>query len=111
MGGDCPVNTLVTIPLNLAVAERKAVIILTSQKTLPVAVTVISFLDGLESLNLGIMVIPCILCHLCQLLIDGLFVNKWGAMTEPGGKFGLGVAPDDETSNTGEDACVAQKGP
>merc|ERR1712224_554259 len=38
------VNTLLTTPLRMEVAERKAVIILTSQKTLPVAVTVISFL-------------------------------------------------------------------
>jgi sodium/bile acid cotransporter 7 len=84
-------NTLMTTPLGLNVKERKAVIILTSQKTLPVAVTVISFLD--DSWNLGIIVIPCILCHLCQLLIDGLFVNKWATMTEEGGTLGLGQVP------------------
>jgi hypothetical protein len=102
-----------TVPLNLAVAERKAVIILSSQKTLPVAVTVISFLDGetLDGrlLDVGIVVIPCILCHLCQLLIDGLFVNKWATMTEAGGPFGLGIAPleSEEQEPRGE----VQKGP
>jgi sodium/bile acid cotransporter 7 len=100
-----------TVPLNLAVAERKAVIILASQKTLPVAVTVISFLDG-ESLggrvlDVGIVVIPCILCHLCQLLIDGLFVSKWATMTEAGGPFGLGIAP----SSDHDEEHAVQKGP
>lgn len=92
MGYACTVNTVMTTPLNLKVSERKAVIILTSQKTLPVAVTVISFLDG-ESYNLGIIVIPCILCHLCQLVIDGLFVNKWATMTEEGGLLNIGRVP------------------
>ena len=101
-------NTAGTVPLSLGVAERKAVIILTSQKTLPVAVTVISFLpetaasaagDG-EGWQLGIIVIPCIVCHLMQLLIDALFVNKWATMTAEGGPLGLGTVPADAGAKT-----------
>ena len=44
--------------MRAAVAERKAVIILASQKTLPVAVTVISYLPD-DTWQLGILVIPC----------------------------------------------------
>ena len=85
-------NTLMTAPLQLAVKERKAVIILTSQKTLPVAVTVISYLD--DTWQLGIIVIPVVICHLTQLLIDSLFVSGWGERTAPGGFLGLGLRPD-----------------
>eukprot|EP00746_Dinoflagellata_sp_MGD_P009827 gnl/MRDRNA2_/MRDRNA2_120093_c0_seq1.p1 gnl/MRDRNA2_/MRDRNA2_120093_c0~~gnl/MRDRNA2_/MRDRNA2_120093_c0_seq1.p1 ORF type:complete len:375 (-),score=59.58 gnl/MRDRNA2_/MRDRNA2_120093_c0_seq1:424-1548(-) len=91
------VNTVLTLPLGLGVAERKAVIILSSQKTLPVAVTVISFIDS-GTWQQGIMVIPCIVCHLMQLVIDALFVNQWALRTEPGGVLGLGALPSPKTT-------------
>ena len=47
-----------SVCVRAAVAERKAVIILASQKTLPVAVTVISYLPD-DTWQLGILVIPC----------------------------------------------------
>eukprot|EP00746_Dinoflagellata_sp_MGD_P049463 gnl/MRDRNA2_/MRDRNA2_223298_c0_seq1.p1 gnl/MRDRNA2_/MRDRNA2_223298_c0~~gnl/MRDRNA2_/MRDRNA2_223298_c0_seq1.p1 ORF type:complete len:244 (+),score=25.21 gnl/MRDRNA2_/MRDRNA2_223298_c0_seq1:47-733(+) len=89
-------NTILTMPLGMHVAERKAVIILSSQKTLAVAVTVISFL-GSGKWQQGVIVIPCIVCHLMELLIDALFVNKWALRTAPGGVLGTGAAPLPET--------------
>ena len=54
--------------------ELRAVVILASQKTLPVAIAVIQSLpdsvgDG------GLMSIACILAHLSQIVIDGFFIS------------------------------------
>jgi sodium/bile acid cotransporter 7 len=88
------VNTVLTAPLGLGLAERKTVVILSSQKTLPVAITVISFLDS-SSWHLGIVVIPCIVCHFTQLLVDGFLADIWQMRTDEGGPLGLGlVSPE-----------------
>lgn len=69
------INLLGTKALNLDIPERKAVVILASQKTLPVSVTIIDFLpDAMGSK--GIMVLPCILAHFVQILIDGYVVAQ-----------------------------------
>merc|ERR1711991_849928 len=73
--GYLSINLLGTKALNLDLPERKAVVILASQKTLPVSVTIIDFLpDAMGSK--GVMVLPCILAHFVQILIDGYIVAQ-----------------------------------
>eukprot|EP00942_MAST-04A_sp_MAST-4A-sp1_P002027 g2027.t1 len=69
------INLIGTKFLKLDIPERKAVVILASQKTLPVSVTIIDFLpDAMGSK--GVMVLPCILAHFVQILIDGYIVAQ-----------------------------------
>jgi len=60
----------------LGVPELKAVVILGSQKTLPVSIAVISALpdDVGES---GLMAIACILAHLSQIVLDAFIIGAW----------------------------------
>jgi len=60
--------------LRLAPPERKAAHILGSQKTLPVSITVLSFLPPRLG-NIGLLTIPCIIGHLSQLFTDAFLVS------------------------------------
>jgi hypothetical protein len=84
-----PWSVTIDININITSAAGAQVVILSSQKTLPVAVTVISFLD--DSWQLGIIVIPCIICHLTQLLMDSVVASRWAHFTAEGGPLGLGA--------------------
>ncbi|GAB5407632.1 MAG: hypothetical protein Aurels2KO_58630 [Aureliella sp.] len=68
--------------LRLSDRERKAVLIMASQKTLPVTVTVISFLKESEVGDLGLITIPCVIAHISQLFIDAYIVGVWIARYE-----------------------------
>ena len=82
------INLIGTKSLNLKIPERKAVVLLASQKTLPVSVTIIDFLpDAMGSK--GVMVLPCILAHFVQILIDGYIVAQSDKI--------FGVDEDDES--------------
>lgn len=59
---------------------RKAVVILGSEKTLPVAMAVLAFLPA-DLGEKGLIAVPCILGHLSQLLIDAVVAAKWAALT------------------------------
>ena len=61
---------------NFSLANRKAVVILGSQKTLPVALSVISFLP-LALGSHGIISLPCIIAHFCQIVMDGVVAARW----------------------------------
>lgn len=58
------------------VAIRKAVILCTSEKTLPVAVAVVNQLSAAGAAA-GFAVVPCILAHLLQIAIDSAVVSSW----------------------------------
>ena len=74
------VNWTATTPvLRLPEKERRAVLLMTSQKTLPVAVTVISYLDEARWGGHGLIAIPCIVGHVSQLFIDAFIAGKWAA--------------------------------
>ena len=80
--------------LKLKRREFKAVVLMTSQKTLPVSVTVISFLDAVG--EEGLMTIPCIVAHMSQLFMDAYIASRWanepsGGPAEPGGQGGAVV--------------------
>lgn len=82
--------------LKLKRREFKAVVLMTSQKTLPVTVTVISFLSSLGAE--GLMTIPGLVAHMSQLFIDAYIAARW-ADDEPdqalaksnGSKGGVGM--------------------
>lgn len=59
------------------VAIRKAVILCTSEKTLPVAVAVISQLGVLTPANMAFAILPCIFSHILQTVIDSALVGHW----------------------------------
>ena len=52
-------------------------VLVTSQKTLPVAVTVLNQLGAGMGGPVGLAVIPCVVSHLTQILMDSLLVSYW----------------------------------
>jgi solute carrier family 10 (sodium/bile acid cotransporter), member 7 len=58
-------------------AIRKAVLLSTSEKTLPVAVAVLNSLTSVAGAAVGLAVIPCVLAHLMQIAIDSWIVSGW----------------------------------
>ena len=73
------VNSLSTRLLRLPLAARKAVVILASQKTLPVALTVLALVpdSALTPETKGLMAIPCITSHLGQIFVDAIVATRW----------------------------------
>ncbi len=65
----------------LALPARKAVVILASQKTLPVAMTVLAVIpdEALSPEVKGLVAIPCITFHLGQIFIDAIVATRWSA--------------------------------
>ena len=56
---------------------QRAVVLVASQKTLPIAVTVLNRLALLVEGPIGLAVIPCVCAHLTQILIDSMLVTFW----------------------------------
>lgn len=75
---------------------------MTSQKTLPVSVTVISFLGSVG--EEGLMTIPCVIGHLSQLFIDAYIASRWGGEEGATGEnrtARVAAAEEDDTVLTG----------
>ena len=72
-GGAC-------VLLQLEAAARKAVVLMASQKTLPVAMTVLAFLpdSAVSPEQKGLLAIPCIVFHLGQIFMDAVIATRWG---------------------------------
>jgi sodium/bile acid cotransporter 7 len=66
--------------LRLQLPARKAVVLLSSQKTLPVAMTVLAFLpeSAVSPEAKGLIAIPCITFHLGQIFLDAIIATRWG---------------------------------
>lgn len=67
---------------------RKAVVLMASQKTLPVALTVLALIpdEVLSAQDKGLVAIPCITSHLGQIFVDAFLATRWAAAattTEP----------------------------
>eukprot|EP01064_Diplonema_japonicum_P016354 TRINITY_DN24367_c0_g1_i1.p1 TRINITY_DN24367_c0_g1~~TRINITY_DN24367_c0_g1_i1.p1 ORF type:complete len:403 (+),score=68.37 TRINITY_DN24367_c0_g1_i1:55-1209(+) len=56
--------------------HSRAVFLLASQKTLPVALAIINGFDS-DVGESGLIALPCIFGHLSQLVIDSFLVNRW----------------------------------
>ncbi|EES18708.1 hypothetical protein BDA96_09G250700 [Sorghum bicolor] len=54
----------------------RAVILVSSQKTLPVMITVVEQLGGALGES-GLLVIPCVFAHINQIIVDSIIVNWW----------------------------------
>ncbi len=67
---------MATLVFKFEIPDRKAIIIMCSQKTLPITLAVISSLGDLGSE--GLMSIPPIIAHLSQILIDSYIQSVWG---------------------------------
>jgi len=68
--------------LHLVIEETIAVVILASQKTLPVALTILEFLPEEVVGAPGLIAIPVILAHLMQILIDSFVSAKFSAIVD-----------------------------
>ncbi len=62
--------------------DKKTIVIMCSQKTLPITLAVLSSSGGVGSE--GLMTIPPILAHLSQILIDSYIQSVWGSELEIG---------------------------
>jgi solute carrier family 10 (sodium/bile acid cotransporter), member 7 len=77
--------------LGFELDAKKSVVIMCSQKTLPVAVAIIDFLpskSGDEGYlgEPGIMVIACILAHFVQIVIDAFVASYWSSIKDDDNK-------------------------
>jgi len=70
------INTVASFVLRLEVDQRKCIIILASQKTLAVGVSIIVFLP--KSLGeAGLIAIAIVISHITTLLFDSLLIGLW----------------------------------
>ena len=69
------------------------------RKTLPVAVTVISYLDEAVWGGHGLIAIPCIVGHVSQLFIDAAIAARWAA-SPPEAEARGGVGSGDDIGST-----------
>ena len=69
-------NFTVTSLLKMPLPEKKAVVICASQKTLPIAITVLGFLPPAVGEE-GVMAIACIIAQLTQILVDSMLIGMY----------------------------------
>jgi sodium/bile acid cotransporter 7 len=65
-----------TALLGFSGPERVATVMMSSQKTLPVAMTIISYLPEDVFGSTGLIAIPCIVCHITQLFMDAPLATR-----------------------------------
>ena len=58
-------------------AIKRACILVGSQKTLPIAVTVLNGLAPQIGGAVGLAVVPCVVSHLVQIVMDSMLVSHW----------------------------------
>lgn len=70
--------------LRFELSQRKAVVLMASQKTLPVAMTVLALIpDSAVSAEVkGLIAIPCITSHLGQIFVDAIVATRWAAVSD-----------------------------
>ncbi|KAG5188635.1 cysteine proteinase cathepsin F [Tribonema minus] len=86
--------------LRLGDAELKAVVIMSSEKTLPVAIAVIAFLTNVGSE--GLLSIPPIVSQQVQLFMDSFIATKWGEKTSAAARHAATAAAGAPPSELGE---------
>ena len=70
------INLAASLLLRLDKPALKAIVVLASQKSLTVAVTVLAFLPFSAS-QLGLIALPIVLIHLVILVLDSIIVARW----------------------------------
>ena len=76
------INYAATRALGLSGPERVASVMMSSQKTLPVAMTVIAYLPEITFGSRGLIAIPCIVCHITQLFMDAPLAARLAARAD-----------------------------
>lgn len=61
----------------LAAGLQRAVVLVASQKTLPIAVAVLAQLATFIEGPMGLATIPCVAAHLGQIVIDSMLITSW----------------------------------
>jgi sodium/bile acid cotransporter 7 len=69
-------NVVASVTLCLSKESRKAIIILASQKTLAISVSVLLYLPS-DAGDKGLMTLPIIVSHLTQIIADAVIVSLW----------------------------------
>jgi solute carrier family 10 (sodium/bile acid cotransporter), member 7 len=72
--------------VRVEVTEAVAVLIMASEKTLPMAVTVIAFLPE-EAGSTGQLTVPCVIAHISQVLIDAWLAHRIANKVRPAFSF------------------------
>lgn len=67
---------------NLQAEEWITVVLMSSQKSLPVCVSVLAALPLELRRNSGLFILPCILAHAAQLIIDSMLAVRWEVKAE-----------------------------
>lgn len=88
--------------LRLNRADFTAVLLMASQKTLPISLSVISFLPVEKFGEHGLLTIPCIVGHLTQLFMDAFIASRIAAAEEE-----RRAAEPSKEERTGEAANVS----
>eukprot|EP00929_Paragymnodinium_shiwhaense_P015046 TRINITY_DN12304_c0_g1_i2.p1 TRINITY_DN12304_c0_g1~~TRINITY_DN12304_c0_g1_i2.p1 ORF type:complete len:407 (-),score=78.32 TRINITY_DN12304_c0_g1_i2:410-1630(-) len=96
-------NIAATRLLRFGAAESTALVLVCAEKTFPVAVTVISFLNPAQVGNVGLLVIPCLLGHFVQLFWDSFMVLWWMRGGESS-KQGKSTSDDSDDTQVDESA-------
>lgn len=78
-----------TVALQMEEAIQKSVVMVASSKTLPMAITVLTFLPDASG-DKGLIAIPCIISHLGQIILDGFVASWWAERSQGGGTEGQG---------------------
>jgi len=63
--------------------EWVTIVLMCSQKSLPVCVSVLSALPAALRQESGVLIVPCIMSHFSQLVIDGVLAVRWTVKEEP----------------------------
>ncbi|KAG8461264.1 hypothetical protein KFE25_002453 [Diacronema lutheri] len=69
-------NALGCALLRLPDDERRAVVIMASQKTLPMAMAVLAAMPA-EFGEPGLIAVPCIVSHILQIFVDAFIATRW----------------------------------
>lgn len=70
------INYTATHFIGVSGPERTASVMMSSQKTLPVAMTIISYLPEDVFGSPGLIAVPCIVCHITQLFMDAPLASR-----------------------------------
>lgn len=62
---------------NLPPKSWVTIVLMCSQKSLPVCVSVLSALPAELQQNSGLYILPCIMAHAAQLIIDSMLAVRW----------------------------------
>lgn len=76
------VGYAVATAANLAPREWVTIVLMCSQKSLPVCVSVLSALPSSLKAKGGLLIVPCIMAHAAQLVIDSMLAVRWEVVEE-----------------------------